>query len=109
MRLPRVGGEREWCALRDTLRCVKKTSLYLQDADVARLRRLASAEGKSQAEIIREALARYEPTSVRRREFPFFDSIDGAWDETGRSVADIPEEELLAGFGDERAPQGRGG
>lgn len=86
---------------------VKKTSLYLEDEDVARLRRLADGEGKSQAQIIREALALYEPKYARRKDFPFFNSIEGTWDETGRSVADIPEEELLAGFGHDEAPPER--
>ena len=51
---------------------MRKTSVYLDDSDAARLRRLAAEEGRSQAEIVRAALAAYEQA---------------------------PEEELLAGFG----------
>jgi predicted transcriptional regulator len=39
---------------------VKKTSIYLDDSDVERLRRIAAEEGRSQAEIVRAALSAYE-------------------------------------------------
>ncbi len=82
--------------LRDTLHnAVKKTSLYLTDGEVERLRRLARLEHTSQAEIVRRAIARYTPTGPPDRNFAMFDSGEG----DGRSVADIPEEELLEGFG----------
>jgi predicted transcriptional regulator len=74
---------------------VKKTSVYLDDSDVERLSRLAAAEGRSQAEVIRSALAAYEATQTAPRVF----ALDGTWEGDGSSVADVPEEELLAGFG----------
>jgi predicted transcriptional regulator len=74
---------------------VKKTSVYLDDADVERLGRLAAAEGRSQAEVMRSALAEYEQTHTAARDFV----LDGAWSGDGSSVADVPEEELLTGFG----------
>jgi len=74
---------------------MKKTSVYLDDSDVERLSRLAAAEGRSQADVIRSALAAYEKAHTALREF----ALDGAWAGDGSSVADIPEEELLAGFG----------
>jgi predicted transcriptional regulator len=74
---------------------VKKTSVYLDDSDVERLRRLAAEEGRSQAEIVRAALAAYEQARIAPRDF----ALDGAWAGDGSSVADAPEEELLAGFG----------
>ncbi len=74
---------------------MKKTSLYLSDAELRRLRRLAQLEKTSQAEIVRRAIARYTPEGTADRNFALFNS--GAGD--GRSVADIPEEELLEGFG----------
>jgi predicted transcriptional regulator len=74
---------------------VKKTSVYLDDSDVERLSRLAAAEGRSQAEVIRSALAAYETTQTAPRAF----ALDGTWEGDGSSVADVPEEELLAGFG----------
>jgi hypothetical protein len=74
---------------------MKKTSLYLTDAEVKRLRWLARQENTSQAEIVRRAILRYVPEGGRDRNFAMFNSGKG----DGLSVADIPEEELLEGFG----------
>jgi predicted transcriptional regulator len=74
---------------------VKKTSVYLDDSDVERLSRLAAAEGRSQAEVMRSALAAYEKAQTAPRDF----ALNGAWAGDGSSVADVAEEELLAGFG----------
>jgi hypothetical protein len=75
---------------------VKKTSLYLDDGDVERVRRLAEREGRSQAEVVRAALASYETELLGRRRF----ALTGAAEGDGRSVADIADEDLLQGFGD---------
>jgi hypothetical protein len=72
---------------------VKKTSLYLHETDVQRLRRLAQPEGRSQADIVRTAIGRYEAAASRHF------ALAGAWAGDGTSVADIREEELLEGFG----------
>ena len=74
---------------------VKKTSVYLDDADVERLRRIAAEEGRSQAEVVRAALSAYEQARAVPRVF----ALEGSWQGDGSSVADVPEEELLAGFG----------
>ena len=74
---------------------MRKTSIYLDDSDVERLRRLSADEGRSQAEIVRAALSVYEQARAASREF----ALDGAWAGDGSSVADVPEEDLLAGFG----------
>ena len=74
---------------------MKKTSIYLEDADTERLRRLAAREGRSQAEIVRAALAAYEMQLVGDRQF----ALAGAWEGDGSSVADLSEEVLLKGFG----------
>jgi predicted DNA-binding protein len=74
---------------------MKKTSIYLEDTDTERLRRLAAREGRSQAEIVRAALAAYEVQLVGDRRF----ALAGAWEGDGTSVADLSEEELLKGFG----------
>lgn len=74
---------------------MKKTSLYLDDADLARLRRLAAREGRSQAEIVRAAIAAYESQQRAHRSF----ALTGSWEGDGTSVADIAEDELLRGFG----------
>jgi predicted transcriptional regulator len=75
---------------------VKKTSVYLEEADVERLRRLAAAEGRTQAEVIRAAIAAYDAGRRPDRDF----ALAGAWEGDGSSVADQPEEELLRGFGE---------
>jgi predicted DNA-binding protein len=74
---------------------MKKTSIYLEDTDRERLRRLAEREGRSQAEVVREALAAYELQQAGDRRF----ALTGTWEGDGTSVADVPEEELLRGFG----------
>ena len=60
-----------------------------------RLRRIAAEEGRSQAEIVRAALSAYE----QARNLPRAFALEGAWAGDGSSVADVPEEDLLAGFG----------
>jgi predicted transcriptional regulator len=75
---------------------MRKTSVYLSDEDAERLAHLAAIEGRPQAQIIRDALASYAGPRRGDRNFAMFDA--GAGD--GRSVADIPEEELLEGFGE---------
>ncbi len=75
---------------------MRKTSVYLSDEDAERLAQLAALEGRPQAAIIRDALARYERPRLGDRDFAMFDTGTG----DGRSIADIPEEELLEGFGE---------
>lgn len=72
-----------------------KTSVYLSRRDRERLARLARQEGISQAEVIRKALAAYVPEPRGPRDFALSRSGDGP----GGSIADVPEEELLEGFG----------
>jgi predicted DNA-binding protein len=77
---------------------VRKTSVYLDDRQAERLARLARQEGRSQAEILREAVATYEPPASRDRCFEVaagFLRIDG----DSRAISEIPDEELLEGFG----------
>lgn len=75
---------------------MKKTSVYLSGSEIVRLEWLADREGTSQAEVIRRAIATYEPERPGDRDFVGAGSFDGP----GDSVADIPEEELLEGFGE---------
>ena len=75
---------------------MRKTSVYLSEEETRRLAWLAEREGVPQAEIIRKAIASYAPTVEGDRNFALFDSGEGP----GDSVADIPEEELLRGFGE---------
>jgi len=74
---------------------MKKTSVYLGDVDLERLHRLVRRVGRTQAEIIREAIAAYEAQHLPDRSFAVACSFEG----DGTSVADMPEEELLRGFG----------
>ena len=77
---------------------MRKTSVYLEDAQAERLARLARQEGRSQADILREAVAIYEPPASRDRHFEIaagFPRTDG----DSRPVSQIPDEELLGGFG----------
>ena len=71
--------------------------MYLTEEETARLASLASVEGCSQADIIRRAIDRYEP--VRRGDRHF--AMTGSGRGPGTSIADIAEEELLAGFGED--------
>jgi hypothetical protein len=74
---------------------MRKTSIYLEDADLARVRRIARQQGKSQADFIRDAIKAHAAQTVPERYFSFLGSFEG----DGRSVKDVPEEELLEGFG----------
>lgn len=78
---------------------MRKTSVYLSEAESRRLAELAEREGHSQAEILRAAITAYEPEPDPQpdRDFLLFDSGSG----DGTSVADLPEEGLLAGFGED--------
>lgn len=74
---------------------MNKTSVYLDDTDLARLRRLAAQEGRSQAEIVRAAIAAYELQQTVHRSF----ELTGSWEGDGTSIADVAEDDLLRGFG----------
>jgi predicted transcriptional regulator len=75
---------------------MRKTSVYLAEDQAERLARLARQEGRSQAEILREAVASYEPRPSQDRDF----ALAGSGYGDGSSVADVPDEELLEGFGE---------
>jgi hypothetical protein len=77
---------------------MRKTSVYLDDAQAERLARLSSLEGRPQAEILRDAIAAYEPSAASDREFQVatgFPRIDS----DSRPISQIPDPELLEGFG----------
>jgi predicted DNA-binding protein len=77
---------------------MRKTSVYLDDEQTERLVRLAHEEGRSQAEIVREAIAAYRPASSTDRDFALaagFRRIDS----DPRPISEIPDSELLEGFG----------
>ena len=74
---------------------MRKTSVYLDEEQAKRVARLAREEGRSQAEILREAVASYQPKQVDDRDF----ALSGSGRGDGSSIADVPEQELLEGFG----------
>jgi predicted transcriptional regulator len=78
---------------------MRKTSVYLDDAQAQRLARLAREEGRSQAEVLREAVASYQPRPSLDRGFALaagFTRTDG----DRRPISQIPEDDLLEGFGE---------
>lgn len=74
---------------------MRKSSVYLSEQQAERLARLAREQGRSQAEILREAISVYQPPSSGDRDF----ALDGCVTGDGGSVADVDEAELLRGFG----------
>jgi predicted DNA-binding protein len=77
---------------------MRKTSVYLDDELAERLARLARELGRSQAEVLREAIATYRPEPARDRDFAIavgFARID----DDPRPISQIPAEDLLDGFG----------
>jgi hypothetical protein len=74
---------------------MKKSSIYLTERELEHVAALAKAEGRPRAEIIRDAILAYPGRANRDRDF----AIDGIGEGPGDSVADIPERELMSGFG----------
>jgi predicted DNA-binding protein len=77
---------------------MRKTSVYLTERESQRLAELARSEGRPQSEIIREAISAYVPAGKSDSDFALaagFPRID----HDPRSISDIPEDELLDGFG----------
>lgn len=75
---------------------MRKTSVYLDEADALRLARLAAEEGVSQASLLRRALRTYVPEPRGPRTF----AVDGAGEGPGGSVADVDDSVLFEGFGE---------
>jgi len=75
---------------------LRKTSVYLSEAEAGRLSRLSKQEGRSQAEIIREAIAAHGVLRSPDRDF----SLDGVATGDGSSIADVADDDLLRGFGE---------
>jgi predicted DNA-binding protein len=78
---------------------VRKTSVYLSDRESRRLLELARVEGRSQAEIIREAITAYVPAATGGGDFALAAGFDRR-DDDPRPISEIPEDELLDGFGE---------
>ncbi len=78
---------------------MRKTSVYLDDEQALRLARLACEEGRSQAEVLREAVATYQPKPSVDRNFALAAGFKRV-DDDRRPISQIPEDELLEGFGE---------
>lgn len=78
---------------------MRKTSIYLDDEQAERLARLARAEGRPKAEIVREAISCYRPASKRDRNFALAGNFERI-DHDPRPISKIPEDELMRGFGE---------
>jgi predicted transcriptional regulator len=75
---------------------VRKTSVYLDEADARRLAMLAEREGVSQSCLLRKAIRAYVPQPRQDRAF----ALDGVGEGPGGSVADVDMSTLLEGFGE---------
>lgn len=78
---------------------MKKTSVYLSEREERKLAALSRRLGRPRAEIVREAIASYDPAPPERT-FASFDSFDSGRG-PGGSIADVPDEELMEGFGED--------
>jgi predicted DNA-binding protein len=78
---------------------VRKTSVYLSERESRRLVELARVEGRSQAEIIREAITAYVPTVKGDGDFALAAGF-ARRDSDPRPISEISEDELLDGFGE---------
>ena len=75
---------------------MRKTSVYLDEALSERLKALAEREGRTQAEVIRDAIIRYDQVAGGKRKFALAGVVsDASW-----LIGDQPDEELLRGFGE---------
>lgn len=73
---------------------MRRTTVYLPDELKAALERTAAAQGKTEAEVVRSALAAATAEAAHPRPgLPLFDSGDP-------TLADRVDEELAAGFGE---------
>ena len=72
--------------------------MYLTERESKRLADLARSEGRSQAAIVREAILAYVPTGRRDRDFALAAGFARV-DDDPRPISEIPEDELLDGFG----------
>jgi hypothetical protein len=75
---------------------VRKTTVYLRLAQSERLAWLAASEDTSPAEILRRALAAYQPSRAGDRDF----RLAGAFEGPGDSIAGRSKAESLRSFGD---------
>ena len=76
---------------------MKPYTIMLDDESIERLKRMAETEMKTEDQFVARLLEKYAIQSGHERP-PF--AMEGAGRGPGGSVADIPEDELLKGFGE---------
>ena len=76
---------------------MEQARVHLTEAKTDVLSALTEREGRSKASVLRAALAAYEAQTFVPRYF----SLDGCVTGDGTSIADVPDEELLKGFGED--------
>lgn len=74
---------------------MRKTSVYLSDEQAERLARLAADEGRSQADIVRDAIDSYRPAAPKERRL----SLVGCAEGDGTPFTQETADELMKGFG----------
>lgn len=74
---------------------MRKASVCLSEELGERLAWIAHQEGRSQADVLRAAIAQYRSPRLRDREFSLYGCVSGS----GSSIADVAEGDLLRGFG----------
>jgi hypothetical protein len=78
---------------------MRKTIIYLSDEQADRLARLAQTEGRSQAEIIREAVSSYRPKPKPDRNFAVAGNFERI-NPNSLPISEIAEGRLLRDFGE---------
>jgi len=75
---------------------MKMLTVELDDEQASWLRKVAEVEGRTEADVVRDAILQYWSRPRGERKL----AIDGVGRGPGGSIADIPQEELLKGFGE---------
>lgn len=73
---------------------MQKTTVYLEDGQALALRRLAHETGRSQAELIREAVGRATVQPAAQRKLSFVGAGRGSGEAVGRNARSILKEEF---------------
>ena len=87
-RRPEQAGLDVRSAIYGTLYGVTKTTVYLDPDTVLALRRMAETEGRSQAELIRDALETYT-RKVKRPKIPGVGEFDSGHTDTSQRAEDL--------------------
>ena len=76
---------------------MKKTSVYLDEEHQRRLREIAEREGRSQSEVLREAIAHYSAFLNAAPDRTFVSA--GSYEGDGEPMTQEEIDELMKGFG----------